>query len=1039
MFDVIVMWLVLQAYLCSPLIGEEVSGNAKYSKDRPDISSRNGQPLQKAAVNLDDVTLSLSKVVPACYLVSSPAVASLFILLSECGKMPWEQVLRYARLRKKYITLYAALLKSDLDRAVVDDHKDIEELDRELEIDIILQWRMLAHKFVEQSAGSELYLKQKAKKSWWSFGWTSQPVKDENEPGTLTEEDWKRLNDIIGYKEGDDEELLIHDKGDLPYMLLKLHMKHNASKLIDSEECLADLSCDNLEGCIKLYSEAKVINIKLGSYRLLSPNGLLAESESASDSLVGVFCYKPLDVDVDWSLVAKASPCYVTYLKDSINQIINFFQTSATVSQTLVQETASAVQMTIDEVKRSAAKQVNRALKDRTSLEDRTGFQSHRPCTEIDEPKVLIYWFVLDLDIAAPKITIPTDFYPDTVHPTKLLIDLGKLLIRSQDDAEYASPEEANMYTQFDLVLRDVSAFLVDGDYSWSQASLSRVDGSSKYSFISFLPVIDKCGVFLKLQQIRSPVASFPSTRVAMRLPSIGFHFSPSRYHRLMQVAKIFQGEDADHPDLVCPWDEADFAGWLYHLNRKGVGGREAVWQRRYFCVVGPFLYILESPESRNYKQYFSLRGKQLYQVPPDFVGNVEHLLAVCDAERSYLKVVEDANALILRCDSENSRRTWQSYLQGAIYRASGATPVTGLIETLSDSEDSEVENHDSVDASKMEKFFLTGALDELKISFSYSSLQDPSFMKLLLAEEKRLLEFRAIGGQVELSMRADDILIGTVLKALEIEDLVRRKGTSQISYLARSFIRNEDRPSLLDNIDIPTQASDGMEYLNSRITTQADSSDLKAPSFTRVAGLLPFEVAHTEAGQIRVTDALDSFVKAQIVIFDQNSSLYSDVDKQVTVTLSTLSFYCRPTILAIMEFVNAINTLEDNSGTLTDTSSPAVASNDVSKEIVNDGLASARMEEPVVKSILGKGKSRVIFYLLLNMARAEIFLMKENDSKLATLTQDNFLTDIKVFPSSFRIKASLGNLRISDDSLHDSHMYFWACDMRNLVEIHLW
>ncbi|KAL2233061.1 UNVERIFIED_CONTAM: hypothetical protein Sindi_1486100, partial [Sesamum indicum] len=106
---------------------------------------------------------------------------------------------------------------------------------------------------------------------------TSQPVKDENEPGTLTEEDWERLNNIIGYKEGDDEELLIHDKGDLPYMLLKLHMKHNASKLIDSEECLADLSCDNLEGCIKLYSEAKVINIKLGSYRLLSPNGLLAE------------------------------------------------------------------------------------------------------------------------------------------------------------------------------------------------------------------------------------------------------------------------------------------------------------------------------------------------------------------------------------------------------------------------------------------------------------------------------------------------------------------------------------------------------------------------------------------------------------------------------------------------------------------------------------------------------------------------------------------------------------------------------------------
>lgn len=59
------------------------------------------------------------------------------------------------------------------------------------------------------------------------------------------------------------------------------------------------------------------------------------------------------------------------------------------------------------------------------------------------------------------------------------------------------------MYSQFDLVLRDVSAFLVDGDYSWSQSSLKRTGGSSKCSFISFLPVIDKCGVFLKLQQVK--------------------------------------------------------------------------------------------------------------------------------------------------------------------------------------------------------------------------------------------------------------------------------------------------------------------------------------------------------------------------------------------------------------------------------------------------------------------------------------------------------------------------------------------------------
>lgn len=115
-------------------------------------------------------------------------------------------------------------------------------------------------------------------------------------------------------------------------------------------------------------------------------------------------------------------------------------------------------------------------------------------------------------------------------------------------------------------------------------------------------------------------------------------------------------------------------------------------------------------------------------------------------------------------------------------------------------------------------------------------------------------------------------------------------------------------------------------------------------------------------------------------------------------VTLATLSFFCRrPTILAIMEFVNAINTQEDCLESFNDSPLNIIEQNDVSKKTEVDNQAADVVEEPVEKSLLGKGKSRVIFYLMLNMARAQIFLMKENGSQLATLSQDNFLTDIKV------------------------------------------
>ena len=68
-----------------------------------------------------------------------------FILLCCSGKLSWEQVLRYARLQKRYVSLYASLLKSDPNRLIVEDNKEIKEMDRELDIDVILQWRYDMH------------------------------------------------------------------------------------------------------------------------------------------------------------------------------------------------------------------------------------------------------------------------------------------------------------------------------------------------------------------------------------------------------------------------------------------------------------------------------------------------------------------------------------------------------------------------------------------------------------------------------------------------------------------------------------------------------------------------------------------------------------------------------------------------------------------------------------------------------------------------------------------------------------------------------
>ncbi|KAJ4953475.1 hypothetical protein NE237_030307 [Protea cynaroides] len=113
-------------------------------------------------------------------------------------------------------------------------------------------------------------------------------------------------------------------------------------------------------------------------------------------------------------------------------------------------------------------------------------------------------------------------------------------------------------------------------------------------------------------------------------------------------------------------------------------------------------------------------------------VGNVQHVLAVCAAQ-SNIKVVEDVNALVLQFDSDDSRKLGRCAFKG-LYNASvwifiwffvqGSVPVTDLSKTsskLGDIETEVVTDSNAMDLLKMERMFITGILDELKICFSYS------------------------------------------------------------------------------------------------------------------------------------------------------------------------------------------------------------------------------------------------------------------------------------------------------------------------------
>ncbi|KAA8547031.1 hypothetical protein F0562_003460 [Nyssa sinensis] len=79
----------------------------------------------------------------------------------------------------------------------------------------------------------------------------------------------------------------------------------------------------------------------------------LATIGRAMSSYEDELCEIMKSLDVDWSMIAKASPYYVTYMKDSMDQIINCFESNVAVSQIITLETTAAVQMRIDEAKQT--------------------------------------------------------------------------------------------------------------------------------------------------------------------------------------------------------------------------------------------------------------------------------------------------------------------------------------------------------------------------------------------------------------------------------------------------------------------------------------------------------------------------------------------------------------------------------------------------------------------------------------------------------------------------------------------------------------
>ena len=152
-----------------------------------------------------------------------------------------------------------------------------------------------------------------------------------------------------------------------------------------------------------------------------------------------------------------------------------------------------------------------------------------------------------------------------------LVADLGQFALETDTAKANSLPiEEASLYECFKLEGSNISAYLVDGDFSFSAleeidnrkaptpkpsseasavstamtAAIQQSEGKAQGGSAVFIPLLERCGVAAALQAARFPHSTLPPMRLQLQVPQLRFFFSPARLGRIMRaVDAITPGE----------------------------------------------------------------------------------------------------------------------------------------------------------------------------------------------------------------------------------------------------------------------------------------------------------------------------------------------------------------------------------------------------------------------------------------------------------------------------------------------------------------
>lgn len=554
--------------------------------------------------------------------------------------LTWQQSVRYAQMRSTYINLYVQHLTSG------GGYSEIRNMDAVLRECTIVMFRRMAHKQVQrerkkaaieqkrQGAMQQQQQQQQQDQGWiaWLTGTTGTPGTGTAAPLTstttstgadlnaeraeLNAEEYSKLVELVEeQKQG-----IVSTTDHTPFTLLtkvKARIGSATASLISTSTTTTVLLQGGLEGIhltTEYFPETLKVNLEVTAMGIDGPDGVFLKTGATIDKnstsidqplrALSVNVIKsPQDGRADVIVDGELTPSYVYYSSSTVQKVADFFHASPAEGTDFDFSSLSATATTqLEKARRLAAAYAASALRSRPHLK-------------------------LKLALHAPKIAIPIE---DGHGRAALALDLGYFVIQTDEEMPARlNKEEAALYECLKMSGRDVSAYLVDGPFDWTQHQEARREGeaggegsssttttTSTSSSSKGIPLLGECGMRVKLQVARFADPAQPLLKLQPSIPILHFHISPGRIQRLLRVLKGAFPPPPPPPastttSLPAPsgvdtttgvldgstaWKlHIDLEGAVQVLTWTGLGRSSAVWSSRHAYIYQGRLLLYDS------------------------------------------------------------------------------------------------------------------------------------------------------------------------------------------------------------------------------------------------------------------------------------------------------------------------------------------------------------------------------------------------------------------------------------------------------------